>query len=54
MNTEPGYVQVMQVPDLISKIACCMHTSNDKLRMMVAEMLAAICVMTVEGHKYVC
>jgi hypothetical protein len=43
---------VLNSPVIVSKIAYCLHTSNDKLRTNVAEMLAAICVLSGEhGYK---
>jgi diaphanous 1 len=31
----------------------CLHTPNNKLRSHVADVLAAICVMSLEGHQFV-
>ena len=54
MNTEPGFVMVLRSQLIVSKIAFCLHTSNDKLRNMVAEVLAALCVLSpTTGYRMV-
>jgi diaphanous 1 len=54
LNTESGFLTVLNSPMVISKIAFCLHTSNDKLRTAVAEILAAIIVLSGEhGHRCV-
>ena len=54
LNTEPGFVTVLSSQMVISKIAFCLHTANDKLRSTVAEVLAALCIISGElGQKMV-
>jgi len=54
LNTEPGFMTIVQNQAIISKIAFCLYTTNDKLRTTVAEVLAAICVISGEiGHRVV-
>lgn len=54
LNTEPGFMMVLSSQMVISKIAFCLYTSNDKLRTTVAEVLAAVCVISgVVGHRMV-
>ncbi|KAG0234469.1 hypothetical protein BGW41_001142 [Actinomortierella wolfii] len=53
MNTEPGFAQVLRSPSLVAHIAYCLYTNNNKLRAKVAEVLAALCVMTPESHRLV-
>ncbi|CAG8457272.1 24000_t:CDS:10 [Dentiscutata erythropus] len=44
---------VLKYPSLINGIVFCLHTSNNKLRTQVADVLAALCVLSLEGHKLV-
>ncbi|KAF9585106.1 hypothetical protein BGW38_003868 [Lunasporangiospora selenospora] len=53
MNTEPGFNQVLRAPSLIAHIAYCLYTTNTKLRTKVAEVLAALCVMSPDSHRLV-
>lgn len=54
LNTEPGFVTVLSSQMVVSKIAFCLFTTNDRLRTTVAEVLAAICVISGEtGQKMV-
>ncbi|CAG8765575.1 3877_t:CDS:2, partial [Acaulospora morrowiae] len=53
LNTELGYNQVSKSSSLINCIVFCMHTPNNKLRSQVADVLAALCVLSLEGHKLV-
>ncbi|KAF9304280.1 hypothetical protein BGZ74_001919 [Mortierella antarctica] len=45
MNTE--------APSLVAHISYCLYTTNSKLRTKVAEVLAALCVMSPESHRLV-
>ncbi|KAG0366943.1 hypothetical protein BGZ54_004660 [Gamsiella multidivaricata] len=53
MNTEPGFNQVLGSPSLVAHISYCLYTTNSKLRTKVAEVLAALCVMSPESHRLV-
>jgi hypothetical protein len=54
LNTEPGFMTVLSSQMVVSKIAFCLYTTNDRLRTTVAEVLAAICVISHEaGQKMV-
>ncbi|KAF9909163.1 hypothetical protein EC991_009073 [Linnemannia zychae] len=53
MNTEPGFTQVLRSPSLVAHISYCLYTTNSKLRTKVAEVLAALCVMSPESHRLV-
>ncbi|KAG0210592.1 hypothetical protein BGX33_004803 [Mortierella sp. NVP41] len=53
MNTEPGFSQVLRSPSLVAHISYCLYTTNSKLRTKVAEVLAALCVMSPESHRLV-
>ncbi|KAF9438927.1 hypothetical protein BGZ76_002926 [Entomortierella beljakovae] len=53
MNTEPGFNQVLRSPSLVAHISYCLYTTNSKLRTKVAEVLAALCVMSPESHRLV-
>ncbi|CAG8488039.1 19036_t:CDS:10 [Gigaspora margarita] len=48
-----GFAQVLKYPSLINGIVFCLHTPNNKLRTQVADVLAALCVLSLEGHKLV-
>ncbi|CAG8645024.1 12498_t:CDS:10, partial [Ambispora leptoticha] len=53
MNTEPGFGKVLESTSLISNIVFCLNTRNNRLRAQVADILAALCVLSLEGHKHV-
>ncbi|EIW76318.1 hypothetical protein CONPUDRAFT_139713 [Coniophora puteana RWD-64-598 SS2] len=54
LNTQPGFNSVVASPILITHIAYALHGSALKLRTLVAELLAAICVLSLhEGHRAV-
>ncbi|CAJ0845171.1 12322_t:CDS:10, partial [Entrophospora sp. SA101] len=53
LNTEPGYDKVLKSRTLISSIVFCINTRNNKLRSQVADILAALCVMSLDGHHLV-
>ncbi|KAI0216793.1 hypothetical protein L0F63_005205, partial [Massospora cicadina] len=53
LNTEPGFHEVLQHPSIIQCIAFSINTSRDKLRNIVAEVLAATCVLSKAGHHSV-
>jgi diaphanous 1 len=38
---------------LVASIVFCLHTVNNKLRSQVADVLAALCVLSLDGHKLV-
>lgn len=51
---QPGFDHVLSCPTLVAHIAYTLHTSSLKLRTLAAEVLAALCVLSlVEGHKLV-
>lgn len=58
MNTDVGFEQVVRHPHLITCVAYCLWTPpeapNNKLRTLVADVLAALCVLSQsEGYKIV-
>ncbi|KZV82357.1 FH2-domain-containing protein [Exidia glandulosa HHB12029] len=54
LNTEPGFGRVLQSASLVTHIAFTLHYANSKLRTLAAEVLAALCVLSVgDGHKLV-
>lgn len=58
MNTDVGFDQVVRHPHLVTCIAYCLWTPpeapNNKLRTLVADVLAALCVLSqAEGYKIV-
>ncbi|KAF9506490.1 hypothetical protein BS47DRAFT_1399443 [Hydnum rufescens UP504] len=54
LNTEPGYSVVLAAPIAITHIAFSLYGAPPKLRTLVSELLAAICVLSLdEGHKLV-
>ncbi|KAH9077002.1 armadillo-type protein, partial [Lactarius deliciosus] len=53
-NTEPGFNAVLDSPTTITHIAYSLHHASSKLRALVSDLLAAICVLAIpEGHKMV-
>ncbi|KAI0307002.1 hypothetical protein B0F90DRAFT_1807716 [Multifurca ochricompacta] len=53
-NTEPGFNAVLASPTTITHITYSLHHSSHKLRALVSDLLAAICVLAIpEGHKMV-
>jgi hypothetical protein len=53
LNTEPGFEQVLGSRTLVAHIAYGTYTASNKLRTLVAEVLAALCVLSAEGHQLV-
>ncbi|ORX93208.1 FH2-domain-containing protein [Basidiobolus meristosporus CBS 931.73] len=53
LNTEAGYSQVLKSEKLTVYITYCLYTTRNKLRNLVAEVLAAICILSSNGHKVV-
>lgn len=54
LNTEPGFGRVLQSASLVTHIAFTLHFASSKLRTLAAEVLAALCVLSVsDGHKLV-
>ncbi|KAI5476137.1 hypothetical protein MNV49_000407 [Pseudohyphozyma bogoriensis] len=54
MNTEIGFEAVLSHANLITFIAYCLFTTSNKLRTQVADVLAALCVLSLQdGHKVV-
>lgn len=43
----------MKSSSLVASIVFCLHTINNKLRSQVADVLAALCVLSLDGHKLV-
>ncbi|CAI2179903.1 4983_t:CDS:10 [Funneliformis geosporum] len=48
LNTEIGFNQVLKSKSLINSIVFCLHTPDNKLRSQVADVLAAICVISLK------
>jgi diaphanous 1 len=49
-----GFEQVLSRSNLVTCISYCLYTSSTKLRTQVAEMLAALCVLSIiQGHRVV-
>lgn len=54
LNTAPGYPYVIQSPTIITHIAFTLHGASPKLRALSSDLLAAICVISLnEGHRLV-
>ncbi|KAK9701818.1 hypothetical protein K7432_011546, partial [Basidiobolus ranarum] len=53
LNTEAGYSQVLKSENLTIYITYCLYTVKNKLRNLVAEVLAAMCILSSDGHKVV-
>ncbi|PWZ03137.1 hypothetical protein BCV70DRAFT_12160 [Testicularia cyperi] len=55
MNTELGFERVLQQPNLVNYIAFSLRSPSYKLRLQVADVLAALCVLSLDdGHRLVC
>lgn len=55
MNTELGFDCVLQQPHLVYYIGCSLRSPSLKLRIQVADVLAALCILTLDdGHRLVC
>jgi len=51
---QPGFNAVLDSPTTITHIAYSLHHASSKLRALVSDLLAAICVLAIpEGHKMV-
>lgn len=51
---QPGFNAVLDSPTTITHIAYSLHNASSKLRALVSDLLAAICVLAIpEGHKMV-
>ncbi|CAJ0926844.1 13115_t:CDS:10 [Entrophospora sp. SA101] len=54
MNSKIGRCNVLKSPSLILNIVfCLLFTPNNKLRTQVAEILAVLCVWSLDGHRLV-
>ena len=54
LNTTPGYPYVVQSPTIVTHIAFTLHGASPKLRALSSDILAAICVISLnEGHRLV-
>jgi hypothetical protein len=53
LKTEPGYTSVLRSQLVVTKMVLCLHTENNRLRMTVTEVLAALCILSAEGHQMV-
>ncbi|PVF96346.1 FH2-domain-containing protein [Serendipita vermifera] len=54
LNTAPGYPYVLRSPTLITNITFTLHNAPVKLRALSSDLLAAICVISLnEGHRLV-
>ncbi|SPO39803.1 related to Diaphanous protein homolog 1 [Pseudozyma flocculosa] len=55
MNTELGFEKVLERPLLINYIAFSLRSPSYKLRLQAADVLAALCVLSLaDGHRLVC
>ncbi|KAJ9477578.1 BNI1-related protein 1 [Pseudozyma hubeiensis] len=55
MNIELGFEKVLGQPNLVNSIAFALRSPSYKLRLQVADVLAALCVLSLEdGHRMVC
>ncbi|SPO21738.1 related to Diaphanous protein homolog 1 [Ustilago trichophora] len=55
MNIELGFEKVLEQPNLVNYIAFALRSPSYKLRLQVADVLAALCVLSLEdGHRMVC
>lgn len=54
LNTAPGYPYVLQSSRLVTNITFTLHNSSPKLRALSSDLLAAVCVISLnEGHRLV-
>lgn len=54
LNTEPGFLNLLSSPTLVTHIAFTLHDAPPKLRTLSSEVLAAICVLSLtDGHRLV-
>ncbi|GAA5950997.1 hypothetical protein JCM3765_004650 [Sporobolomyces pararoseus] len=54
LNTDIGFAQVVSRSTLITYVTYTLYTTSNKLRALVADVLAALCVLSVdEGHRAV-
>ncbi|TFY78768.1 hypothetical protein EWM64_g5245 [Hericium alpestre] len=54
LNTETGFGEVLSSPTIVTHIAYSLHASSAKLRILVSDLLAAICLLSLPmGHKAV-
>lgn len=53
LNTDSGFSSVVTQPTLITYIAYSLYTPYNRLRALVAEVLAALCVLSSDGHTLV-
>ncbi|CDW98870.1 hypothetical protein, partial [Sporisorium scitamineum] len=55
MNVELGFEKVLEQPNLVNYIAFALRSPSYKLRLQVADVLAALCVLSLDdGHRMVC
>ncbi|SNX82525.1 related to Diaphanous protein homolog 1 [Melanopsichium pennsylvanicum] len=55
MNIELGFEKVLEQPNLVNYIAFALRSPSCKLRLQVADVLAALCVLSLDdGHRMVC
>ncbi|TKY84985.1 hypothetical protein EX895_006065 [Sporisorium graminicola] len=55
MNVELGFEKVLDQPNLVNYIAFALRSPSYKLRLQVADVLAALCVLSLDdGHRMVC
>lgn len=55
MNIELGFEKVLEQPYLVNYIAFALRSPSYKLRLQVADVLAALCVLSLDdGHRMVC
>ncbi|BGP28584.1 hypothetical protein JCM10296v2_000320 [Rhodotorula toruloides] len=54
LNTELGFSRILARPALIATLVQCLYRPHNKLRSLVADVLAAICVLSLDdGHRLV-
>ncbi|BGP21424.1 hypothetical protein JCM10295v2_000299 [Rhodotorula toruloides] len=54
LNTELGFSRILARPALIATLVQCLYLAHNKLRALVADVLAALCVLSLDdGHRLV-
>ncbi|BGP44533.1 hypothetical protein JCM10450v2_000347 [Rhodotorula kratochvilovae] len=53
MNTDIGFQRVVARPALVTSIVFSLYSPSTKLRSLVADVLAALCLLSQEGHRLV-
>ncbi|KAI9298202.1 FH2-domain-containing protein [Neoconidiobolus thromboides FSU 785] len=53
LNTESGFHEVLKHPEIVKYLTFSINTQNDKIRKISTEVLAAICVLSKQGHMQI-